>query len=262
MNEIQIQTLMNENADDIQKLIEAGIRADIFPLTIYSSDKYNRYIEDRLVHGKDVAFHGAYKMGKLVGYTEWRFQEENLFLNNIYLADESRGNGIGGELFNYGLQSLLTPDMNCLSLDVFEDNVSARLWYERMGFEHVHSSFWHVAKNTKSAKEKVAYKFTNLEQANNKQDSYGFSMLGVETNHNTYHIGRITDRYFRIQQEDICDRDLMIALNEIDEKRDVLLVSTLPFVEGFESICKSNRMTKSLSTLRGGIYDVQNIGLK
>ena len=262
MNEIQIRPLMAEDADAIPKLIEAGIRAEIFPLTIFSSDKYPRYIKDRVVHGTNVAFYGAYLKGKLLGYAEWRYQEENLFLNNIYLAHESRGNGLGSQLFHHGVHSLSTSDTNYLSLDVFEDNAGARLWYERMGFEHLHSSFWHVAKNIISEKEKVDYKMINLEQANHQHASYGFSMLRVKTNHNNYNIGRITDRYFRIQQEDICDRDLIIALNEIDEKRDLLLVSNHPFVEGFESICTSNRMTKSLSTLRGGIYDVQNIGLK
>ena len=60
MNEIEIRPLLVEGADAIPKLIEAGIREDIFPLTIFSSDKYNCYIEDRLVHGTDVAFYGAY----------------------------------------------------------------------------------------------------------------------------------------------------------------------------------------------------------
>jgi ribosomal protein S18 acetylase RimI-like enzyme len=262
VNEIQIRPLMAEDADAIPKLIESGIRAEIFPLTIFSSDKYNRYIKDRLVHGTDVAFYGAYRKGKLLGYAEWRYQEENLFLNNIYLAHENRGSGLGSQLFHQGVHSLSTPDTNYLSLDVFEDNVGARLWYERMGFVHLHSSFWHVTKHRRSEKEKAAYKVIDLELANKQHNSYGFSMLRIETNHNAYHIGRITDRYFRIQQENIHDRDLMIALNEIDAKRDLLLVSNHPFVEGFESICTSNRMTKSISTLRGGIYDVQNIGLK
>ena len=86
-----------------------------------------------------------------------------------------------------------------------------------------------MAKNGKSEKEQVAYKIINLEQANKHHDSYGFSMLQVETNYNTFNIGRITDRYFRIQQEVINDKDLMVALGEIDEQRDLLLVSNNSF---------------------------------
>ncbi len=263
MNEIQIRPLLVEDADTIPELIEAGIRAEIFPLTIFSSDKYNRYLKDRLVHGTDVAFYGAYRKGKLLGYAEWRYQEENLFLNNIYLAHDSRGNGLGRELFHQGVHVLSTPNTNHLSLDVFEDNDGAKSWYERLGFTHHQSSFWHVTKHKKMNKEKkIAYKVTNLELANKQHESYGFSMLRIETSHNAYNIGRITNRYFRLQQENIYDEDLIIALNNLDEKRDLLLISNHPFVEGFELICASNRMTKSISTLRGGIYDNQNLGLK
>ena len=104
MKNIEIKRLLKADASSIVSLIEAGLREDIFPLTIYSSSNYEQYVRDQIEHSHEVAFYAAYQDEQVIGFAEWRNVENEIFLNNIFMDPSKRGLGIGKELLQHGLQ--------------------------------------------------------------------------------------------------------------------------------------------------------------
>ena len=133
------------------------------------------------------------------------------------------------------------------------------MWYEKIGLEKVKSTYWHIAKQEKwKGSQRSQYSILNLKEAEKQHKKYGFSMLQIETIDGTFNIGRISDCYFRIQQNTLANRDVMSALHDIDENRNLLLLCDKPAVEGFERVCISNRMRAAVPQLMGGNYEKQN----
>ncbi|MBN8209772.1 GNAT family N-acetyltransferase [Bacillus sp. NTK071] len=258
MKGIEIKPLLETDADSIPALTETGVRRDVFPLTIYSSPNYRLFVKNAMKNHSDARFFGAYMEGHFLGFAEWRTQKEQLFLNNIAINKEQRGLGVATLLYEHGRSTLKTPSMNSIALDVFKDNIGARSWYEKMGYDVHDVTYWHVAQQrAKPVSEKVTYQVMNREQADEHHQKYGFSMLTIETKQGQYSIGRITDSCFRINEEGKVDLDLIGALYELDQNRKFLLLSKQPNVEGFEYMCSSQRMRKSLTHHMGGIYGYQ-----
>jgi ribosomal protein S18 acetylase RimI-like enzyme len=57
-------------------------------------------------------------------------------IGGIYLLPEYRGTGIGSELMKWGLAELKKRNFTRVTLWVLEDNISARRFYEKIGFEY------------------------------------------------------------------------------------------------------------------------------
>ena len=263
MNGIQIKPLLVPDADCIPALTESGVRGAVFPLTIYSSPKYNQFVKNAMTNSSQAKFFGAYYHDDFLGFAEWRTTEEELFLNNIAISKESRGLGVGSFLYHNGISTLQTPSMKFLALDVFEENIEAKLWYERLGYELHDFTYWQVGQQQSDERfKKIDFHIANLQEAQEHHGKYGFSMLIIVTNQDQYRIGRINDNYFRISHEGLTDCDLLGALYQIDRDRRLLLLSKQPAVDGFEKVCTSNRMRMSLSHQMGGIYGYQNSGSK
>ena len=259
MDAIKIRPLFSKDTEKIPKLIQSGIRADIFPLTIYSSGKYKCFINDRMKQ-PETKFIGAYQKNSLLGYAEWRLNDEEIFLNNIYIHDRHRGLGIGTQLLEYGINHFSISTTKFFSLDVFDDNKKAKIWYERIGLEKQHVTYWQISKQKEFGMNKrlVHASVSNLKEADEQHAKYGFSMLRILTERANYEIGRITNGYYRIHQlEALSDDRLRLTLNEMDPHRQLLFVSETPFVDDFETVCTSNRMKAQLSHQFGGLNGYQ-----
>ncbi|TFB71890.1 GNAT family N-acetyltransferase [Cryobacterium glaciale] len=75
------------------------------------------------------------------GFCHLRKVDEVLFVNNIFIASADRQLGAGTKLLH---ETLLMGDTLCptIELDVLESNMTARSWYQRLGFEELHRARW------------------------------------------------------------------------------------------------------------------------
>lgn len=263
MNGIRVTPLLESDAAAVPGLTETGVRKEVFPLTIYSSPMYSEFIKHSMLNSPEAKFFGAYRGDQLLGFAEWRAKKEELFLNNIAVQRDERGLGIGSLLYHHGLATLRKPIMKSVALDVFDDNETAKAWYEQMGYEVEGSTYWQVGSQTDMAlRENVHYSIKNLEEADNHHKRYGFSMLTIETKKGEHAIGRITNKYFRCNPKALIDIDLLCALQDMDPERHLLVIDKQPVIEGLEKVCTSLRMRVSLSKHIGGQYDYQTTGFK
>ncbi|MCA0987034.1 GNAT family N-acetyltransferase [Guptibacillus algicola] len=254
MKSLQIQPLLETDAGSISRLIESGIKHNVFPLTIYSSPKYSEFVKKSMSNSVDVKFFGAYYENHLLGFTEWRITDNQLFLNNIATSKKARGLGIGRKLYHHGLSSLERRSMICLALDVFDDNIFAKAWYEKMGFEQIDLTHWYTSpQNLIERREGGNFHITNFDQAKEHHGKYGFSVINIATSIGEYGIGRINSSHFRISDKCLLDTDLLVALKEIDEDRNLLLLSKQSSVDGFKKVSTSHRMRKGILHQVGGI---------
>ncbi|MEL6353615.1 MAG: GNAT family N-acetyltransferase [Cyanobacteria bacterium J06627_28] len=56
------------------------------------------------------------------------------FLDELYIREDRRGQGIGAKALEFLSQACKTLDVLCLQLEVKQDNLAAKTFYERSGF--------------------------------------------------------------------------------------------------------------------------------
>ncbi|PFO04944.1 hypothetical protein COJ85_10615 [Bacillus sp. AFS076308] len=249
--EIRIEPFKNKDVKIIPKLIETGMDKDIFPLTIFSSNGYEAYLRKQLKiseKNRRAKFYAAFIDDELAGYSEWRYLENSLLLNNIYVSPEYRGVGIGKFLLvKHGAQLLAEYKKSIISLDVFENNTAAMSWYKKMGFVIEDTTSWYVGEqsffpDTNSSNECFIENYPNAEA---EHKLFGFSMLTCKTRNGVYQIGRIKSQFYRLTSTNsLHDYDLLHCLYQLDPTRKLLLLtsgeisSRIPF----KIACKSSRM--------------------
>ncbi|WP_223591801.1 GNAT family N-acetyltransferase [Neobacillus bataviensis] len=248
---IRIEPLKMNNAQVIPKLIESGMNKDIFSLTIFSAKRYGEYLKNLLMipeENRRVKFYGAFVDEHLAGYTEWRVFKNNLFLNNIYIFPEYQGMGIGTALLvKHGYKLLEKHGKSMMCLDVFENNLEALNWYEKIGFVKKNSTNWYVAEQRAftSANGNCECYIENYPNAEADHTAYDFSMLTCSTANGVHQIGRIRNQFYRLTDpKSLQDLDLLHCLYQLDPTRKLLLLTNESFTgnETFTLVCISNRM--------------------
>jgi GNAT superfamily N-acetyltransferase len=250
---IYIQPLNRKDAHYIPRLIESGINKDILVLTIYHSKGYEEYLKTLLSipeENRRIKFYGAFVDGHLVGFSEWRINEDELFLNNIFVLPEYKGMGIGKLLLvNHGKKLLDQYGKSIMSLDVFDHNTEALSWYKRLGFVGKYSTDWYTGEQPSFAYDKNANHcyIENYPIAEAEHTSYNFSMLTCSTKEGVYQIGRLKDEFYRLPNiNSLNDYDLLHFLYKSDPQRKLLLLTSEEFSSQskFTLACKSLRMIK------------------
>lgn len=103
-------------------------------------NKRQKYFEKALIEGweedaiifKDKKALGLICIGKCRDIDKVGFYGE---IRGIYLLPEYWNMGIGSELINWGLSELKKRNYNKATLWVLEDNLNARRFYKKIGFE-------------------------------------------------------------------------------------------------------------------------------
>ncbi|WP_394188042.1 GNAT family N-acetyltransferase [Paenisporosarcina quisquiliarum] len=173
-------------------------------------------------------YFGAYKDDQLLGFTEWRIYEDGIFLNQISLFANYRGLGIGKALLEHGFFLAKLYKKNKITLDVFEDNQFAELWYKNNGFKNISSKQWYVTKRLNSSLdgELTEVSVVNFHTSEAEQALYDFSNVFIKTSKRTYQVGRIKALLFRVTGlQAIEDEELQCGLQMLDDTRSLLLVS-------------------------------------
>ncbi|MEH6992338.1 GNAT family N-acetyltransferase [Neobacillus drentensis] len=248
---IRVEPLKRKDAHLIPKLIESGMDKDIFSLTIFSSNRYEAYLENLLTipeENRRVKLYGAFVGDHLAGYTEWRIFENSLFLNNIYVFPEYQGLGIGKSLLEkHGNKLVVEYGKSNLTLDVFDNNAEAVRWYEKIGFVKQNSTNWYVGEQPALTRDNLTYEcyIENYPNAEVEQKAYDFSMFTCSTKNGVYQIGRIRNQFYRLTNpESLNNDDLLHFLYQFDPKRKLLLLTSDEFSSEFSFTlsCVSNRM--------------------
>lgn len=79
--------------------------------------------------------------GIVEGFIHYRTQDKFVFVNNLYVSKNARGNGVGGFFFKKTLQKFERYDETVL--EVFLSNSNVVDWYYRMGFKEIARKSWY-----------------------------------------------------------------------------------------------------------------------
>ena len=231
INDFIITPLRTCDSHLVPTLIKYNLNEDIYPLTIYSSNKYELYLSKLLSipsRLRKVQYFGAYQDNTLLGFTEWRILEDEIFLNQISLFPTYRSMGVGKALLEHGFTLAKDYKKTKMSLDVFEDNHYAEEWYRRKGFISVTTTQWYLGNQIRNfnIEKSNHYSIENFTSSEAEQEIYRFSTLNVKTPTRMYQVGRIKEHIFRLNGINIfLDEGLQCVLQELDNSRSLLILT-------------------------------------
>lgn len=253
INDFIIAPLRTCDSHLVSTLIRYNLNDDIFPLTIFSSNKYELFLSKLLSipsRLRKVQYFGAYQDNKLLGFTEWRILEDGIFLNQISLFPNYRGMGVGKALLEHGLTLLKDYKKTKMSLDVFEDNLYAEEWYRRKGFTSVTTTQWYLGNHVRNfdIEKSNQYSIENFNSSEAEQEIYRFSILNVKSPTKLYRVGRIKEHLYRINGiHTFLDEGLQSVLQELDNSRSLLVLTEKELkCNHFRFIAASKRMSLNL----------------
>jgi ribosomal protein S18 acetylase RimI-like enzyme len=251
-----------QDSHGIAALAGSGFKDEISGAIIYGADGIEAYLKSQISiesNINDSVYIVAENDNKIVGFVEFRNGFDCLFLNFIGISSLSRNKGVAKKLLKQAVIMSRSINHKKISLDVFSDNEIARKWYMNLGFIPEYTTNWYRIKQTVKFTDFVA-KVSGFSQSKICYSSFGFSQFTLNTIADTYSIGFLGDKWFRVTQPEILiDVDALACLNSIDPNRHILglfrddINQVLP--SNSELFCSSIRMSLEI-----GIFE-KNISL-
>jgi ribosomal protein S18 acetylase RimI-like enzyme len=173
---------------------------------------------------------------RVSGYAEFRQIDGTGFLSYLCVATHARGSGIGRRLID--AYRARRPWLARLELDVYEENVNARAFYEHLGFDYMESRIWvtRPAPAVRPLRETGLPTPTIVDwpHAVASHDRYGFCMLTAKWKGRAVRLGRIgADTVNYIHRTDFEDLDLAEAIQSVlPHSRDFAILSHSPALGG------------------------------
>ena len=236
MRQFTILPALPEHAAGIVAAIQSGFAPDILGATIYGCSGITNYVrhqtvlpaalaDTRYVVALDASAPApATSCSQLVaGCVELRLFPNALCLNYISILPECRASGLGRKLLYAAIDAARCDAHERLILDVFTHNTTANRWYERLGFEDQYfSEWWEIELGCHAI---LPGRVSGFAQACVCQREFGFSQFCVTTHDDSYSIGRIGERWFRVTQTDaLHDLALLATLAILDPNRRILAI--------------------------------------
>lgn len=215
------------HAARIVELNRAGL-GEWSRLSIYSATGIELHFRRLLIESTQNGYHyyGFFHDGLLVGYIEWRVLGGNVwFLNNMDVAADAQGLGIGGKLVAHGLSLAETLGMDRAALDVYQSNTRVLAWYESFGFVCGDSAYiYEFTPQTVSKRQRC--EISNLYEAAAKYNECGYTMLEIDGEKTQHSVGVPNPYYFVVREvEEAEDAELADAVLEAFPGRRGLLFS-------------------------------------
>lgn len=221
-----IITLQEHHAGRIVELIQQGL-GDWAKLSIYSSEGIELHFQQLLRESPGNGYHyfGYLLEGSLIGYIEWRTLESSQwFLNNMDVADQAQGMGIGRKLVAHGLQLAQESGMASSKLDVYRSNAKVLSWYETFGYRSQSQTYIYEF-TPQNAVGAALYGIENLEEANETYEERGYAMLEL-SGAQRHRVGLPNAHYFVVRNlSEVADSALIGAVLQAFPGRRGLLVS-------------------------------------
>ncbi len=223
-----IEASRPEYAGDIAIFLANAFPESIRELTIYGCPGISNYVEAqiRARHcGADTLYTVALDESRVVGCVEMRRLPRELCLNYIAVASANRVQGLGRRLLKAALDAPECHAYQTLSLDVFDSNQIALRWYQRLGFQLLHTSDWYVITHQQTTEAREGF-LVGYPQAEAVHDRFGFSQFRLVTSQGDYSVGRLGSKWFRLTQtKALSDEELCFSLARLDATRGVFLIA-------------------------------------
>jgi ribosomal protein S18 acetylase RimI-like enzyme len=133
---LQPRTATESDTVEVFRLATEVFGARQFLYTVYQAPQSVKHVE-RIIASKDPQhpFIVIRRGTSLVGYYEGLLRDREGFLSYIATDPRHEGQGIGSALFRHFEESARESGCGQLSLDVFQSNDRACVWYSRLGFD-------------------------------------------------------------------------------------------------------------------------------
>lgn len=208
-----IAVLGERHAPRIAELITLGL-GEWSKLSIYSAKGAEVHFRQLLREspGNGYYYFGYFQEGSLAGYIEWRIiGESQWFLNNMDVAEQAQGLGIGRKLVEHGLKTARKLCMVSAALDVYLSNSKVLSWYEGFGLVPLNSVYiYEFTPYVATAAPLLS--IDNLPDAIVSYEEHGYAMLELSgTQHHT--VGLPNAHYFVVRKlEDVFNGSLIGAV--------------------------------------------------
>ncbi len=224
--------------------------------TIYQSPQSVVYLNELIAQGPKQSNHifvVAWENEYLAGYYHAVRREQDLFLNYIAVADTAQGQGLGNLLLQHFEKTAVGYGYKTASLDVFESNQRAYMWYYSHGYQF--STMSYLARialsTTMEDGYSVHYSLEELQNAQKEEIKRGFSKINCECGPGHFTLGLIAGHCCKlIAYEDLKLSEVVAAINTHWQRmRDELIISSLterPTNWILKDVDKSVRLVKRL----------------
>ncbi|RMZ59315.1 GNAT family N-acetyltransferase [Chryseobacterium nematophagum] len=144
---------------------------ELYGKLMYFDENFPDYFK-KVLESKNDYIVGVFKGESIMGFLHLKKIEKTLFLNNIFFKEEIRGGGIGTDTLREVLTKpfVTLEGFEYLELDVFESNVLAKKWYNKLGLLDISTSDWYFLQSNK--KEDFNGDFKINEDINNFKSLY------------------------------------------------------------------------------------------
>jgi len=226
MDDMQIRFGEERDAVEIASLLCETFRPEIAPLFIMGCKGAANYIRMQIASGgpiAEAAYFVAHIPGRVIGAVELRRTPGKPFFAYLSVHPDYRGKRIGAQLFAkaLGLSGISTGQ---IGLEVFDDNLSAREWYVRLGFDTRQTADLIEIAPPDAPPEEPGY-VSDLPQADLCHERFGFSRFNLITARQSYSIGRIGSAWFRLNgSAALTDPSVFSTLRRLDPGRRIFAV--------------------------------------
>lgn len=147
--EYQIRKLSYRDEDHIEqvcRLLNSSYDQDISRYFIYRDANYQAFLSNSLQGAQDLIYIVIdLDQHELMGFAQLKVLPDTLFLNNIIIKPEYRGNNIALLLLKFMVQETVSQQNypETFSLDVFERNTPVVQWYLRLGMNITGHKYWY-----------------------------------------------------------------------------------------------------------------------
>lgn len=244
----RIRLARPQEADTVAKLLRAAVPPAVRPLTIFGQHGLADWIRTTIrsstsgAQSEGVRFPNSTILvttdeDTVCGAAEWRRDDSLLFLNAIAVSPSHRNRGRGRRLLHSGL--LRFDNVSHIALDVFEANVRAHDWYERLDFTRRATRNWLVSPldvgpvDTTTAPPSTA-SLQNASAADTQHERFGFSTLRFTVSPSSgpasqHEVGRLGSKYFRITNPStLASPSIRTALLALNPSRSLLYLASNP----------------------------------
>ena len=153
--EVYIKRLRNvECIDEIISMHkELFNTTELYGKLIYFDEAYEKFFKALLKDDKHFIF-GVFLNNNIRGFVHLRNIDQVLFLNNIFLDEVLRGNGMGTDILEEILNMSFIKENSFvnLELDVLQSNIKVVKWYEKLGLNQNSTHIWYVVEKLNKTK--------------------------------------------------------------------------------------------------------------
>ena len=227
---IQGMTVEGARAGDgeqVGRLLAAAHAPDHQQLTVWSSPKIGRYVED-LIEGslpqESPAFTLIRRDGVIAAAVYLRSILGGIFIDSLYADEATRKEQVTNLLIYRSLVDYSRPHPSpVVRFDVFESKRAVRAWQHRiLGAREVVRRIWWRLPPPKAGR--ADGKVSGLAEADRIHVRWGFSKFQITTVRGTYTIGRLPGPYFRLAEPlEAPDPELFRTLASLDSARELLV---------------------------------------